>query len=275
MVVRTETSHIVKIRPKGCDTVATLDKPTLAGLSFCAVPVAIFSASSQVETGRMARIPGELAWVLPVATDAAAFVATRIWLNEKYSPGVRKYAAFIVIMCVGLSVAGAALHVGLTMTHVDGQPAQPPGWLGFAVGAIPSLVLAMLIHLGALISAAPEKHGKASRTTSSPRKTGSPSAGTSEHVRPPTSAVPASSSTTSDLSTETGSELKPEPANASSVASAPEVGKGSTRDRMLAHLDAVNGDITGAELDRLFGTQNYGRGVLRAWKRHHPIASGE
>lgn len=251
---------------------AKLDRPTLAGLTLCALPVALFSAYSQFETGRLAHIPAQLSWVLPVATDAAAFVATRIWLDEKYESGIRRYAAFIVSMCVFFSIAGAAIHIGLTSGT---QPPVAPGWLGYALGAIPSLVLAFLIHLGALIGAAPEKHVKTSRATSSPRKTGSPSAGAAEH-RPPTSAVP-TSKPQADLSTETGSGLKVEPARASSVASAPapEVGKNSVRAQMLAWLDTINGDTNGAELDRKFGTQNYGRGVLRAWKKHHPIASGE
>jgi len=254
--------------------VAKLDKPTLAGLVFCALPVAAFSAFSQFETGRMAHIPGELAWVMPVATDAAAFVATRVWLDEKYSRGIRRYAAWIVIGCVLLSVAGAALHLGLSVP--EGQPSKNvPDWLPFAVGAIPSLVLAALIHLGALIGATPEKHVKTSRaTTPSPRKGGSPNVGTAEH-RPPTSAVPTSKPKASP-SAETAPELKTKPDGASSVTSTlqPEVGKGSTRDQMLAYLDK-HGEVSGAELDRIFNTKDYGRGVLRTWRKRHPIAAGE
>lgn len=52
----------------------------------------------------------------------------------------------------------------------------------------------------------------------------------------------------------------------------------SRRDKMFAHLDA-HPDTTGAQLDGLFGTKNYGRGVLRAWKAEQSecaaIASGE
>jgi len=248
-----------------------LDKPTRVGLTCCALPVAAFSAYSQFETGRLANIPGQLAWVLPIATDAAAFVATRAWQDERYSEGIRKYAAFIVSMCVAFSIAGAAIHIGLTSSS---EPLPAPWWLGYALGAIPSLVLALLIHLGALIGAAPEKQVKASRPPSSRPRAGSSNVGAAEHVRPPTSAAPASKPE-SKPSTETGSELKPALASANAVASMPDVGKGSVRDQMLAWLDEVNGDTTGAELDRKFGTQNYGRGVLRAWKRHQPRASGE
>lgn len=255
---------------------AKLDKPTRAGLTLCALPVAVFSGYSQFETARMALIPVQLAWVLFVATDAAAFVSTRVWLDEKYGKGIRRYAASIVIFCVLLSVIGAALHLGLSVP--EGQPPRPvPNWLPYAVGGIPSLVLAALIHLGALIGAAPEKSvkstkmasekpAKATRATTSRPEAGSLNVGTAEHVRPPTSAVPASSATAEPPS-------EPAPTNAS--APAPEVGKGSTRDQMLAYLDEINGDTNGAELDRKFGTRNYGRGVLRAWKKHHPMASGE
>lgn len=245
---------------------AKLDKPTLAGLTLCALPVAAFSAFSQFETGRMAGIPGGLAWVLPVATDAAAFVATRVWLDEKYSKGIRRYAAAIVILCVALSIAGAALHLGLAQV-------RPPVWLGFAVGAIPSLVLAGLIHLGALIGAAPEKQAKATRAVPSRPKAGSPNVGAVEPVTSSTSTAPAPKPVP-DPPVTAPVELKSVPKIPAPVES-PEVGAGSTRDQMWAYLDKVDGQATGAELDRRFGTSNYGRGVLNAWRKRHPIASGE
>ena len=241
---------------------ATLDKPTLVGLTGCAVPVALFSAYSQFELGLMAGIDPRLAWVMPVATDAAAYVATRVWLDEKYPKGIQRYAASIVIVCVALSVAGAALHLGLSKPPV-------PQWLPFAVGAIPSLALAGLIHLGALIAAIPDKHGKASPAKPPRQKRESPSSGVVEPVRP-VATTPASKSPAALTSVRSHvSEIEDAPM------SRPEVGKGSARAQMLAYIESVNGETNGAELDRMFNTSNYGRGVLNTWRKRHPIASGE
>jgi hypothetical protein len=46
------------------------------------------------------------------------------------------------------------------------------------------------------------------------------------------------------------------------------------REAMFAYLDD-HPDATGAELDRKFGTSNYGRTIVRAWKQRNARASGE
>lgn len=223
-----------------------LDKPTLTGIVLCALPVASFSAWSQFETARLAGVPWPLAWVFPMATDATAFVSTRVWLDPDNPKQVRGFAAKLTWTCILLAIGGAAAHLVL-MTM-----AAPPFWVKLTVGGLPTVSLAGLVHLGAIIVAAnvpaKVKKTKAAKT-----------AGTVEH-RPPTSTVPA-----------------PKPA----PAAAPEVGKGSKRTLMLSWLDenpdAADSKTIGAELDQLFGTSNYGRGVARAWRkaRDLPKASGE
>jgi hypothetical protein len=251
--------------------VGKLDKPTLAGVALCAVPVAAFSAWSQFETAKMAGVPGALAWVFPMATDATAFVATRIWLDDRFAPGlkadrddpteqrkrgVRRYAAGLAMAAILLSVGGAAAHLAL-------QGVAVPFWLQLSIGGLPSFALAGLVHLAAIIAAAsiPSRPAKAKKA---PKTVGTVEA------RPPTSTVPAPKSASG-----TGSALHRGPDTASSIAS-PEIGKGSLRDRMLAYLDR-HGEVTGAELDRMFNAKNYGRGVVRAWKKAHdlPKVSGE
>lgn len=259
-----------------------LDTPTAVGLTFCAVPVAVFSGYSQFETARMVNIPAQLAWVLFVSTDAAAYVATRVWLNSKYSEGIRRYAAFIVIICVALSIAGAALHVGLgTATEMNEAGKSvikpPPAWLGFAVGAIPSLVLAGLIHLGALVGATAEtpvtrstKPRPRSEATPSPRPRVEPvAASAAEPVNPPSAALVS----TSDIVAMAKPELTvihddPSPPTEISDAS-------NRKARMLTYLDERDGEVTGAELDRQFGTKNYGARLVREWRSKNPMASGE
>lgn len=237
-----------------------LDRPTLIGVSACALPVAAFSAWSQFETARMAGVPVALAWVFPMATDATAFVSTRIWLDDRFAPdpkadaegeieqrkrGVRRYAAGLAMACILLSVGGAAAHLAL-----KGVPV--PFWLQLAIGGLPSFALAGLVHLAAIIAAANIPARSKPRTPKVSAKT----AGTAE-PRPPTSAVP--------VSTIQAVQAVP-----------PEIGKGSIRDQMWAYLDKY-GETSGAELDRRFGAKDYGRGVLRAWKKTQetPKASGE
>lgn len=237
----------------------TLDKPTLTGIIACALPVAAFSAWSQFETARLSGVPWGLAWVFPMATDATAFVATRVWLDSRFAPDakdgddlatrkrkVRRYAAGLALACILLSVGGAAAHLAV-------QGIAVPWQLQLAIGGLPSVALAGLVHLAAIIAAA------SIPARSKPRKDkAAKTAGTVGH-RPPTSTVPA-----------------PKPPTAT-----PEVGKGSKRTLMLAwldeHPDAADNKTIGAELDQLFGTSNYGRGVVRAWKkaRELPKASGE
>lgn len=243
-----------------------LDRSTLMGVVMCAVPVATYSAYSQFETARMTNVPWQLAWVLPVTTDATGFVATRVWLNPDNNRGVQRYAAFIALLCIGLSFAGAAIHLALA-------GASAPWWLRLAVGGLPSLALAALVHLGAILA----KQGRDEEKKTAPRresakKTRAPkTASAVEPVISPTSTVPAS---IPDIPTETAFPLNPTPVNATSVGSAPEVGAGSKRAQMLAYLDQ-HGEVAGVELDRLFNTKDYGRGVLATWRKRHPQASGE
>jgi hypothetical protein len=252
--------------------VAKLDKPTLAGIAFCALSVAAFSAYSQFETARLSGVPWQLSWVLPVTTDATGFVATRVWMTSTNSRGLRHYAAFITLACIALSIAGAGAHLALGDTPAPWQ-------LRLTVGGLPSMALGALVHLVALLAAQRREATETENTAKKSHKrrtkrAASQAAGAAEPVRPPTSAAPVSTSDVSDVSTETGSDLNSAPVNASSVASPPEVGKGSKREQMLAHLDE-HGEVTGAELDRIFGTKNYGRGVLKMWRKRHPQASGE
>lgn len=244
---------------------AKLDKLTLSGIVLCALPVASFSAYSQFETMRLSGVPWQLAWVLPVATDASGMVATRVWINPEFKDGVRRYAALIALASIALAFGGAAAHLAFGAD-------QPMPWgMRLVVGGLPSLALAALVHLIALISADKKATPKAAVTTPKKSKAAPKAAGGAERNRPPTSSAPSVS--TPNTSTEIGFELNAASANTSSV-EAPEVGKGSTRQQMLAYLDR-HGEVSGAELDRLFKTNNYGRGVVNAWRKAHPQAVGE
>jgi hypothetical protein len=134
------------------------DRVTLAGIATCALPVAAYSSWSQFETSRMTGVPVGLAWVMPMATDASATVATRVWLNSEHPRPIRRYAATVALGCMLLSVAGAATHLVLA-----DQQSPPQMWLRLLIGGLPSLALAALVHLGALLSAAPRTRTDTSR----------------------------------------------------------------------------------------------------------------
>lgn len=221
-----------------------LDRPTIFGIVVCGICVAAFSSYSQFQTARTAGVTLALAWVLPVATDATAFVATRVWLSLRYTRRTRLYAAFIACACMALSFGSAAIHLVL--------PALAPWQLRLAVGGLPSLALAALAHLGALIAA---DHNAPQPRVTTPRKRASI----------PAPAEPIEVAATSVI---------PEPADSGAVVEIGSVREGGKRAQMMAYLDE-NPNATGAGLDHMFGTSNYGRGVLRAWQRQRAQASGE
>jgi len=237
---------------------------TIVGIVACALPVAAFSSYSQFMTAHGAGMPLQLAWVLPMATDATAFVATRVWLSPLYTPGVRRYAASLVLTCMVLSFAGASIHLALPVL---------PRWMGLPIGGLPSLALAGLVHLGALVGAGNKQVAAPSTASTNHRRrsrgatTGAGDAGLNS-APPAPSVVPAAR--TAPASTPA--------ADASAGASVVTLGdRGAVRAQMLNYLDE-HPNATGADLDRTFGTSNYGRTVVRHWKRHRQPAdqaSGE
>ncbi len=246
-----------------------LDRWTLTGIAACGLPVAAFSTYSQFETAVSAGVPHQLAWVLPMATDATAFVATRAWLIAPRSSGLRRYAASLALGCMGLSFAGAAVHL---VIH------DSPWWMRLVVGGLPSLALAALVHLAALLAGARTAETPTAQTTRAKRrKTATPENHGIAPVAPDTEAEP---SPATDAPSETPIHLErpphvPSELGASVVTLNTE--KGALRQQMLKHLDA-HPDTTGAALDQLFGTTDYGRGVRRTWLKHREDrarASGE
>jgi hypothetical protein len=221
------------------------DRVTLAGIATCALPVAAYSSWSQFETSRMTGVPVGLAWVMPMATDASATVATRVWLNSEHPRPIRRYAATVALGCMLLSVAGAATHLVLA-----DQQSPPQMWLRLLIGGLPSLALAALVHLGALLSARPEPAPtRAAGRPQAPRRQAAPNSRSPQRDT--------ASAASGDPPTPPG-PIRPEPA----------IGAGSKRAAMLAALDE-DPTLTGAILDQQFGTTGYGRAVVRAWRNSH------
>lgn len=237
------------------------DKVMLAGVLACGLSVATYSSWAQFNIAAAAGYPVNLAWVVPVATDATAALGTRAWMSAHYHDGVRHYGRFLALAAIVLSVITAALHLIVPTTG-------PVPWqIRLVVGGLPSLALAALIHLGALAAQNRSSH----RGKSTNRRTASPRAvtGAVEQV-----STPEQQSVVSQVAkTENAMNLSTSPS-----ATTHKVGSGSNRDRMFAHLDE-HPLTTGVQLDALFHTRNYGRKIRRAWEQANGVnsarASGE
>lgn len=261
---------------------AKTDHSTVIGIALCGIPVGTFSSYTLFTTAQGAGVPSALAWVLPVATDLSAIVATRVWLSGRYPASIRRYAASIAVIAMALSFVGASLHYAVEAS---------PWWLRMAVGGLPSLSLAALVHLGALIvayRADKPPRGRSGKGATAPRVDAAPEP--RARVRPdrksaqhnvsaseacavtPTATPDVSDALASDV-IEAGEQSAPAEVPAPRAETKPESGSNvvalsegrATRDQMLAYLDD-HPDATGAELDRTFNTKNYGARVRRAWQ---------
>jgi hypothetical protein len=262
-----------------------IDTATAWGVGAAVLGVLTFSTYSQYETARLVGVPWQLAWVLPIATDATELVAARAWMTTARDSGLRRYAATITIACMVLSFLGASGHLLIQRLTLI------PDWLLVTIGGLPSLALAALIHLVALMiserdnartlvrGAARRTRRTAAASAAPTPTTGSPAvppkpAGEPEPTTEPPGATSHRAGGNPETSREPGGSVVP-------ITSAHHAQGSPTgrRERMVAHLNA-HPDATGAELDRTFGTTNYGARVRRAWEtqrsqQRNDQASGE
>jgi hypothetical protein len=231
----------------------THDKAMLAGVGLCGVSVAAYSSWAQFNIAEAAGYPTELAWVVPVATDATAALGTRAWMSPHYGNGVRSYGRFLAIMAIVLSILTAALHL------VVPTDSPIPWYLRLAIGGLPSLALAALVHLGALTA---QDRPKPSKARSPSRKTASPHAvAAADQVSPAEDVVTVGQVATTDNATNLSTTGELSPIDRTT---------GSRRGQMFAYLDE-HPDATGADLDSAFGTTNYGRKVRRDWESRRSL----
>jgi hypothetical protein len=121
-------------------------KLTWTGLAIVALAAAVLSFTSLRSLAIICGTPTYLAWLLPVAIDAAAAVATRIWLHPA-SPGeVRGYARRWSLFALALSVAGNGTAHALAAYLVT-----PPWWAVVVVAAVPPAMLGAVVHLASMV----------------------------------------------------------------------------------------------------------------------------
>jgi hypothetical protein len=230
---------------------------TYAGILAVAVAAAVLSFDSLTGLAHLAGVTGRLAgfrlsWLLPIAVDAYAVTATRVWLRTAGTARTAAYARRNAVGAIVLSVAGNATFHGLTAAGLTALATTGWGWLlVVAVSAVPPVMLGLVAHLHALVSG---DHRTTETTTRPVNETAalSASAGT----------TPAETRTAhSNAGTE-----RPASRSRSRAGSRSRDGAGAEV-LMREHWDrerAAGRTPTGADLDRVAGTRDYGRKVRRA-----------
>ena len=123
-----------------------LDPWSIAGIALVAVAAALGSAFALYDFARRCYYPHGLEVLLPVTIDIAATVATRVWLDTRNPKGAREYAKRLVY---GLVITSVVANIG---DHVLATYGIVPPWPVVAlVGAVLPIVLALMVHLGALM----------------------------------------------------------------------------------------------------------------------------
>ncbi len=186
-------------------TPAGRDRGTYGGMLAVAVAAAVLSFSALSGLAELAGVTAglplpaggrfRLAWLLPIAVDAYAVTATRVWLRTAGTARTRAYARRNAVGAIGLSVAGNAAYHALTAAGVASLADVRAGWaVVVAVSAVPPVLLGLVGHLHALVS---DDHGSAiapapvagqcrarrSRRRPVPRATGATRTGTRRATR--------------------------------------------------------------------------------------------
>jgi hypothetical protein len=130
---------------------ATGDRITYTGLVVVGAAAAVMSFAALAGLAAIAGVVGRmgplrLAWLLPVAVDAYAATATGVWLRAGVSPATRSWARANALSAIAASVAGNATYHELTA----GPSART--WVVVIVAAVPPLMLGAVVHTAVLVS---------------------------------------------------------------------------------------------------------------------------
>lgn len=117
------------------------------GLVLVGASAAILTFTTLRELAQACGFHGWLGWLLPISVDAAAAVATSVWLGGKDSPEAVRFARTWALTAAGVSLLGNATQHGLA---AYGTPA--PWWVAVAVAVVPPLALVGTTHLMVLLS---------------------------------------------------------------------------------------------------------------------------
>jgi len=223
------------------------------GIGVVALAAAVMSFDALRRLAVRAGVVAELAWLLPLAIDAAVLVATRAWLVGYTSARVSSYARNLAFGALTLSVAGNAAEHGMAAYAI-----VTPWWVVVAVSAVPPAMLGAIAHLAVL--AATERHTV--DTADTPRRPVAATATPQRH----TDSTP---STSDEAATRAAAPPDPTLAATSERAALPPGGKAA---RMRATFERYRDEgrldeLTGAALARsVDATPSLGRRYLAQWR---------
>lgn len=250
-----------------------------------AVGGGVLTAHGLYEVAVKSGVPAGLAWIYPLITDGLALVA---YISTPHlAKGARRYAASVVVIAATLSGVAQAVYLA-------GGAATPSQVLKLGVGGWPAICVAIVAHLVFLLREAQREArqaaAKRARQQAEQLERQRQAEADREHQkRLQLIEAEARAAERTRVEEPEKKAVAKKPASkkvvakkpaAKASAPAPEIGKGSARQQMLDYLDehaekALAGQITGTDLDRLFGTSNYGRAVVRAWIDKHNKAHAD
>lgn len=127
---------------------ARMDAWTWAGIGVAGTTAAVASAGAQHQLAVAAGWGSATGWLLPGCVDTLAVVAARVWLDTTGTDSARRYARFVALVAVAVSLTlNAAGHANAVGSLAMSVP------LVVAVGAVPALSLAATVHLSAVRTA--------------------------------------------------------------------------------------------------------------------------
>lgn len=94
-------------------------------------------------------IPIRIAWLLPIAVDVYALIATRIWIQGHADSRVNRYAAANSVGAIALSVSGNAIYHLFVAVGWKIQDCPP---VVIAVGGVPPLLIGLVVHMHTLVN---------------------------------------------------------------------------------------------------------------------------
>lgn len=193
------------------------------------VATVVLSFTALRDLARKCGFEHGLDWVWPICLDAVAYLATRIWLSKS---GAWKFARALAIGAVALSLVANGL--------VHGMKSQPHWTIIVLVGAVPPLMLALVIHM--LVADIPVNEPPKPVKIKATRK---PAVKTeSEIVTPAEVAVP-EQATAGVSATSISQDMHKAgwaPGDYTTAKAA-----------MHGYLTKVNADVTGADLEKIVG----------------------
>jgi hypothetical protein len=98
--------------------------------------------------------PPGIAWLLPITLDAYAIDLTRRWLRGGINKELRRWAGWLVWAVIAISLAGNVTNHALDMGYLTTADGRPQWWIVVIVGAVPTVMLALLIHIEAVARSA-------------------------------------------------------------------------------------------------------------------------